>query len=194
MPRRWAKGGVDIEGFTGDALAFFRLQVLQRAHVVEAVGELDEDDADVGDHGQQHLADVFCLMVFAVGELDLVELGDAFYDVSDLLVEALGDLRRGDVGIFYGVVQEAGCYGCRVHLEVGQDLTDFQGMNDVRLAGGALLVGVLLDAEGPGSPDDLKIVTGAVFVNGGEEMVETGFYGVWRGVGRERLRGWMDGC
>ncbi len=85
---------VDVERLAGDALLLFGLQVLERAHVVQAVGELDDDDADVGDHGQQHLADVFGLVVFAVGELDLVELGDAFDDVGDLLAEALGDLRR----------------------------------------------------------------------------------------------------
>ena len=66
----------------------FRLQVLQRAHVVQAVGQLDEDHAHVRHHGQQHLADVLGLAVFAVGELDLVDLGDAFDDVRHLLAES----------------------------------------------------------------------------------------------------------
>ena len=43
-------------------------QVLQRAHVVQAVGELDQDDADVVDHGQEHLAEVLGLALLGGGE------------------------------------------------------------------------------------------------------------------------------
>ena len=54
------------------------------AHVVQAVGELDEHNADVRNHGEQHLADVLCLMIFTVRKLDPVELGDTLDDVGDL--------------------------------------------------------------------------------------------------------------
>ena len=84
---------VDVERFARDLLLLFRLKVLERAHVVQAVGELDEHHAHVGDHGQQHLANVFGLVLFAVGELDFVELGDTFDDVRDLLTESFGDFR-----------------------------------------------------------------------------------------------------
>ena len=97
--------GEDVEGFAGDSALLLGVQVLERAHVVEAVGELDDDDAHVGDHGEQHLADVLGLVVLAVGELDFVELGDAFDDVGDLLAEAAGNVGGGDVGVFDGVVQ-----------------------------------------------------------------------------------------
>ena len=42
-----------------------RRQVLDRAHVVQAVGELDEDDAQVARHRQQHLAEVLGLLRLA---------------------------------------------------------------------------------------------------------------------------------
>ena len=164
--------GVDVERLAGDLLLLLGLQVLERAHVVQAVGELDDDDADVGDHGEQHLADVLGLVVFAVGELDLVELGDAFDDVRDLLAEALGDLGRGDVGVFDGVVQQAGGDGGGVHLELGEDLADLERMDDVGLARGAVLALVLLDAEGPGAADDFEVVAGAVGVDGVEQVAE----------------------
>src|SRR3712207_7181283 len=47
------------------APALLRLEVLERAHVVEPVGELDEDDAHVVDHRQKHLADVLGLLLLA---------------------------------------------------------------------------------------------------------------------------------
>ena len=157
--------GEDFEGLAGDLLALLGGQMLQGAHVVEAVGELDDDDADVGDHGEEHLADVLGLVIFAVGELDFVELGDAFDDVCDLLAEALFDLFGGDVGVFDGVVQETGGNGGGVHLELSEDEGDLEGMDGVGLARGALLTFVLLEAEGPGFADDFEVVPRAVFVH-----------------------------
>ena len=166
--------GVDVEGLAGDLLLFFRLEVLERTHVVQAIGELDDDDADVGDHGEEHLADVLGLVVFAVRELDLVELGDAFDDVGDLLVEAFGDLGGGDVGVFDGVVQQAACDGGGVHLELGEDVRDLKGMDDVGLARGAELAGVLLLAELPGAADQLEVVVRTIFVDEAENLLEVG--------------------
>ena len=57
-------GRVDVHRFLRDALALFRLEVLQRPHVVQTVGEFDEDDANIVDHRQQHLAHVFGLLLF----------------------------------------------------------------------------------------------------------------------------------
>ena len=185
--------GVDVEGLAGDALLLVGAKVLERAHVVQAVGELDDDDADVGDHGEEHLADVFGLMVFAVGELDFVELGDAFDDVRDLLAELAGDLLRGDVGVFDGVVQQAGGDGGGVHLQVGEDLSDFERMDDVGLAGGAALAVMLLQAEGPGGADEIEVVGGAVGADGVEHVLEARVEVVFRRrVGREGCGG--RGC
>ena len=166
------KRGIDVEGLLGDAGLLFGAEMLESPHVVEAVGELDDDHADVGDHGEEHLADVFGLVVFAVGELDFVELGNAIDDVGDLLAEALGDLRGGDIGIFDGVVEEAGGDGGGVHLEFGEDLRDLKGMDDVRLAGGALLAFVLFLRKGPGGTDKGLVVVGAVVVQGGKNGLE----------------------
>ena len=139
------------------------MQVLERAHVVQAVGQLDEDDAHIGDHGQQHLADVLGLAVFAVGELDLVDLGDALDDVRDLFAEVCAAISSaGGRRVFDGVVQQAGGDGGRVQLHLRQNLRDFKRMHDVGLAGGAHLALVMLQAEVPGLADDIEIVAGTV--------------------------------
>jgi hypothetical protein len=52
--------------------------VLERAHVVEAVGELHQQHADVLGHVQQHLAKALGLAIlFLRGEVELRELRDA---------------------------------------------------------------------------------------------------------------------
>jgi len=50
---------------------------------VKPVGELDQDDAHVARHGEQHLAEVLGLRVLGALELDAVELGDAVHELGD---------------------------------------------------------------------------------------------------------------
>ena len=105
----------------------------------------------------------------------------------------LGDLLGGDVGVFDGVMQEAGGDGGGVHLQVGEDLSDFERMDDVGLAGGAPLAFVLFLTEGPGSADEIEVVVRAVGPDGGEHMLEARIEVVFRRrVGREGCGG--RGC
>ena len=187
--------GVYVERLARDLLPLLRRQMLESAHIVEAVGEFDDDDADVGDHGKEHLADVLGLVVLAVGEFDLVQLGNALDDVRDLLAKELFDLRGGDVGIFDGVVEQAGRDGGGVHLELGQHQRDFQGMHGVRIARGALLPIMLLQTKCPGLADDLEVVAGPVLMHLVEQAGELGIH--LRDHGRagpgEVLRGALPG-
>ena len=147
-------------------------QMLEGAHVVEAVGQLDEDHAHVADHGEEHLADVLGLAVFAIRELDFVDFCDAFDDVRDLLAEFRDDVFGGDGGIFDGVVEEAGGDGGGVELHLREDDGDLERMQDVGLAGGAELSVVVLKAELPGLADDVDVVGGAVGADGVHEAAE----------------------
>ena len=52
--------GVDIHRLLGDAAALLGLRdVVKRAHVVQAIGELDQQHANIVGHRQQELAQVF---------------------------------------------------------------------------------------------------------------------------------------
>ena len=156
--------------------------------------KLDENHAHVGDHGQQHLANVFCLVLFAIGELDFVELGDAVNDVRDLLTEALADLVGGYVGVFHRVVQEAGGDGGGIHLQLGEHLGDLERVHDVRLARSALLRRVLLDAELPGRADQVEIVMRTVRGDDFQYVLEVAVERGVAGVGLGRLQRGGDGA
>ena len=84
---------VDVERLARDALAMRRRHRVERAHVVQPVGELDQDDAHVARHREQHLAEALGLRFLARGELDLVELGHAVDHVGHRLAE-----RRLELG------------------------------------------------------------------------------------------------
>jgi hypothetical protein len=65
---------------------------VERAHVVQPVGELDQQHADVARHGEQELAQVLGrALVLGLG-LDLGELGDPVDQAGDVGAEMLLDL------------------------------------------------------------------------------------------------------
>ena len=141
---------VDLDGFARDALAPLRAEVAQRAHVVYAVGQFDQDDADVLDHGEQHLADALGLAVFGREYIELGELGDAVDAARHLGAELLAHLLDGDAGVLHDVVQQAGLHGHHVHPHVGENVRHHDGMGHVRLAGIARLALVIFAGEAEG--------------------------------------------
>ena len=114
-------GAIDVEGFARDFLLAVGRKVLEGAHVVQPVGKFDEHDADVIDHGKHHLAQIFCLLLFLRGEVNLADFRDAFNDVRDLFTKFFSYVDDGDRSVFDGIVQQAGGDGDGVHLHLGQD-------------------------------------------------------------------------
>ena len=97
-------GGVNVERLLADAGLLLAREAPNGAQIVETIAELDEDDADVADHRQQHLADAFGLLLFTRVELDLAELGDAVDADGDFVAEALADLLDRGCSILNDVV------------------------------------------------------------------------------------------
>ena len=132
-------GSIDFDGFARDALSPLVAQVAERAHVMQTIRQLHDDDANVIHHGQQHFAKAFRLPLFGGEVMQLAQLGDAVDTPRDLFAEALADLVDGHAGVFHQVVQDAGLDGHQIHAHVGQDVGDHQGMDHVWLAGIARL-------------------------------------------------------
>ena len=66
--------------------------VLERAHVVQAVGELDQQDADILGHGEQQLAQIFGLGGFLGDQVEARDLGQPVDQRGDLVAEFFLDL------------------------------------------------------------------------------------------------------
>ena len=125
---------VDVQRFARNCFLPFGLQMLQRAHVVQPVGQLDKHHAHVAHHSQKHLAHVLGLAVFAVRKLDLVDLGYAFNDVRHLVAEFVADLFAGGRRVFHGIVKERRSHGGRIQLHLHQHLGHFERVHNVGLA------------------------------------------------------------
>ncbi len=141
--------GVDLQRLAGLLLLLVPLEVAHGAHVVQPVGELDNQHPRVLGHRDDHLADGLGLRRLA--ELDLVQLGDAVDQQRDLLAEVAAQGVQAVLGVLDGVVQQPGHQGRRVHAQLGEDGGDGERVGDVRVAALALLAAVpaLGDLVGP---------------------------------------------
>ena len=133
-------------------------QVAQGPHVVQPVGELDDQDPDVAGHGDDHLADRLGLGRVAV--FDLVELGHAVDQRGDVVAEVAAQLGQRVGGVLDGVVQQRRAQRLVVHAELGQDRGHRQRVRDVRVAALAHLAGVQLRGNVVGALDQPDIGLG----------------------------------
>ena len=146
--------------------------MVQRSHVVEAVGELDQDDPDVIHHRQQHLAEVLGLTLLGRGQADGADLGHTFDDMRDFGAEQLMDaLDRGE-GVLDDVVKQTGRHGDDVQLHVGQEVCNCQRMDEIGLPRVAHLSPVLEGREDVGPPEQLDIGVRAVCPDLFHEILE----------------------
>ena len=143
---------VDVDRLASDALLLARGQRGERRHVVEPVGQLDDEDAHVLRHRHEHLAHRGGLLRLLRVELDALELRDTVDDAGDVGAELRGDVLERDVRVFDRVVQEGGGDGDVVETEVGDDRGDRQRVMDVRLPRLAHLLAVSVSRQlvGPG--------------------------------------------
>ena len=124
---------VNFQRFQGDPFAAIRRQILQRAHIVQAIRQFDEQHPDIADHRQQHLAEIFRLFLLTRRQIDLRNFCDAVHQLVDLVPELLPELFRAHQGVFQHVVQEPRGNGHSVQLEFCEDIGNFERMRQIGL-------------------------------------------------------------
>ena len=133
---------VDLAGLARDAGDPDRIEGRQSPHVVEAVGELDQDDAEILRHREQHLPEILGLLPFRPVEMKSADLGHAVHQERDLRPELGLNRREIDLRVLDDVVEkrrdEDGLVGARAQ-ELGQDHGDRDAVRHVGLAGQAKL-------------------------------------------------------
>ena len=76
--------------------------------------------------------------------------------------------------VSYGIVQQSGGDGYRIHFHFGQNQRYFQRVNQIGLAGGAALAGMMFLGKFVGLADEFKIVIGAVGPHPAHQLTELG--------------------
>ncbi len=114
---------------------------------MQAVRQLDQQDADVVGHRQHQFAEILGLLSALGEQFELRQLGDAIDQPCDLGAEIRLDVGDGGGGIFHRVVQQRGRDGRGVEFQIGEDAGDFERMREIGIARGAFLRAVRLHGE-----------------------------------------------
>jgi hypothetical protein len=147
-------------------------QVMQRPHVVQPVGQLDEDDADVVHHGEQHLAEVLRLPLLARRERIALILVTPSTTWAHVGPEQLLDALDGRQSVLDDVVEQPGGDRDGVQLHVGQEVGDGERVDEVWLSGMADLALVLEGREDVRPPEQFDIGVRGVGPDLFEEILE----------------------
>src|SRR6185437_11785969 len=99
-------GRVDLQRLAGDRPPPRQRHGLDGAHVVGAVGELDQDDPQVTHHREEHFAEGLRLRFLAALELNCIELRHAVDELRDVRAETRRQLVFGRRRVFDDVVQD----------------------------------------------------------------------------------------
>ena len=137
---------VDVHGFKRDGAAALLRLCAECAHVVQPVAELDEDDADIFGHCEQHLADVLDVGFFFVLHVNLHKLSQPVHKHGDVGAEARAERVqiRFVRAVLHRVVQQSRADRVGVESESDDDLRHRQRVGDIRLAAQAKLTAVHL--------------------------------------------------
>ena len=142
--RQWR---VDLKGLARNAPLLLNAERRERAHIVQAVAKLDQHDADVLRHRQEHLADVLRMLLFRGKCGELTQLRDAVHEGGHLVSESFAELGCGDAGVLWDVVQECCGKRGRIKTEIGKDQRSLRRVCHIRLSRSAHLISVRLHGE-----------------------------------------------
>ncbi len=162
---------VDFQRLFGGAAARFRRHEMQRAHVVQTVGELDQQHTHVVGDRQQELAQVFRLLGFLGDQVEFFQLGEALDQAADVGSEQAVDLGAGGFGVLDGVVQQRCGDGRIVEFEVGEDRRHFDRMRKIRIARGAPLFAMRLHGVDIGAIEHRLVGVGIVAAHALDQVV-----------------------
>ncbi len=164
---------IDLHRLLGDAQALVFRHMVERAHVVQAVGELDQKHAHVLRDRQQQLAQVLRLLGLLGDEVELLELGQALDQLADVRAEQLVDLGPGGGGVLDRVVQQRDGDRRLVEVQIGEDGGDFERMREIGIAGGALLLAMLLHGIDIGLVEQRLVDVRVVALDALDELILT---------------------
>ena len=109
------------------------LQRAQGAHIVQAVGEFDNNHANVFAHGNEHLAHGRRLLIGEALDFDARDFRDSTWLRRPTRQELLFRATAAN-SVFDRVMKKGSAQRVDIHAQIGQNERDLDRMDDIRLA------------------------------------------------------------
>ena len=112
---------------------------------MQAIGQLDDDDAHVLRHRDEHFAQVFSLRLLpthSAGQGETTELGHPVDKHRDLFGKLIAELLVRDAAVLHNVMQQGGLEHRHLQLQAGAAHRRGERVLDVGPAGGSLMLAV----------------------------------------------------
>ncbi len=162
---------VDLHRLARDAAALLLVaDEAKRPHVVEAIGELHQEDADVLGHGEHELPEILRLLGLVGLQLEAGQLGDPVDELGDVGTEQALDVLERRHRVLDRVVQQPGDDRGGVELHPGEDARDLDGMREIGIARGAQLRAMRLHREDIGAVERILVGRGIVALDALDQL------------------------
>ena len=127
--------GIQVERLARNLVLLVGRLGVQRAHVVQTVGYLNQDHTDILAHGEQQLLEVLCLSRGLFAKDASADLCQSVDDLCNLRTEHVLDILNGEVGILHNIVEQ-GCTdtGRTQSYLRAHNLCHGDGVHDIGLA------------------------------------------------------------
>ena len=116
------QGRINFQRFLGNTLLFFAAHKLERAHIMQPVRQLDNNDTHILGHGQEHFTHTVDLLVFLRPVIKPVQLGNAVDEKGHFFTEEPLHIFKSIRRIFNDIVHQRRRYSRCVDFHVRQDL------------------------------------------------------------------------
>ena len=97
---------INFHGFFGNAVTLVRRNVIEGAHIVQAIGEFHQKDTRVISNGEQKLAQILCLLSLLRHQIKLFQLCQAFDQGADVFTKQFVNFLPGRRCVLNRVMQQ----------------------------------------------------------------------------------------
>ena len=172
----------DVHRLSGLGKLLCRGLILHCALVVQSVADFNQHHADVLGHCHEHLAQILHLLLLHRGEFHTGQLGDALNQLGHGVAEEMSDVVKVRGGVLNAVVEQGAENRVGIQTDLGHDLRDRKGMNNVGGAVLPLLVLVLLNSILNCPLHRVQVGVGRIAANGLHHGIIVFLEGLHRGL------------
>ena len=95
---------IDFHSFARNALLLILTKMLKGTHIVQTVGQFNQDDTDILRHGHKHLTVVFSQLLLMGLVLNLTKFSNTVHDISYIRTKIRFQIIKRLFGVFNDIV------------------------------------------------------------------------------------------